>query len=122
MRRRGALAVGAGRGGPFGGPCRASGLRASRAVARFLMTVAGTPFEGCSAGHRMPAEQGDARHTRRGLRVGLGIVTALAGALLAPAAAHATPPAPTAIAFTIEHADCDGAGVNSFALYLNDTL
>ena len=61
-------------------------------------------------------------HTRRGLRVGLGIVTALAGALLAPAAAHATPPAPTAIAFAIEHADCDGAGVNSFALYLNDTL
>src|SRR5437016_5171478 len=44
---------------------------------------------------------------------------ALASALLAPAAAHATP---TAITFTIEHADCDGAGVNSFALYLNDTL
>ena len=58
-------------------------------------------------------------HARRELRFGLGIVTALASALLAPAAAHATP---TAITFTIEHADCDGAGVNSFALYLNDTL
>jgi len=58
-------------------------------------------------------------HAFRRLRLGLGIVTALAGALLAPAAAHATP---TAITFSIEHADCDGAGVNSFALYLNDTL
>src|SRR5438128_2562354 len=67
----------------------------------------------------MPAEQGDAMHAFSRLRFGLGIVTALAGALLAPAAAHATP---TAITFSIEHADCDGAGVNSFALYLNDTL
>src|SRR5439155_10896546 len=65
------------------------------------------------------AEQGDAMHARRRLRFGLGIVTALAGALLAAAAAHATP---TAITFSIEHADCAGAGVNGFALYLNDTL
>ncbi len=42
-------------------------------------------------------------------------------AVFVPAAAHATPP-PTAITFTIEHADCAGAGVNAFALYLNDTL
>src|SRR5207253_6773632 len=42
--------------------------------------------------------------------------------LLVSAAAHATPPAPTAMTFTIEHADCDGPGSNSFALYLNDTL
>src|SRR5205823_6656441 len=68
---------------------------------------------------RSGAEQGDAMHALRGLRLGLAIVTALAGALLASAAAHATP---TAITFTIEHADCAGAGVNSFALYLNDTL
>ena len=61
-------------------------------------------------------------HALRGPRLGLGIVTALAGTLLVSAAAHATPPAPTAITFTIEHADCAGAGVNSFALYLNDTL
>src|SRR5881396_1596855 len=94
-------------------------IRAPRAVARFLMTLAGTPLHGRSAPHHMPAEQGDAMHAFRGLRLGLGIVTALAGALLAPAAAHATP---TAMTFTIEHADCDGAGVNSFALYLNDTL
>src|SRR5437867_1999368 len=94
-------------------------IRAPRAVARFLMTLAGTPLHGRSAPHHMPAEQGDAMHAFRGLRLGLGIVTALASALLAPAAAHATP---TAITFTIEHADCDGAGVNSFALYLNDTL
>src|SRR6266446_3018786 len=94
-------------------------IRAPRAVARFLMTFAGTPLHGRSAAHHMPAEQGDAMHAFRGLRFGLGIVTALAGALLAPAAAHATP---TAITFSIEHADCDGAGVNSFALYLNDTL
>src|SRR2546428_487872 len=67
----------------------------------------------------MPGERGDAMPGFRGLRLGRGIVTALAGALLAPAAAHATP---TAITFSIEHADCDGAGVNSFALYLNDTL
>src|SRR5439155_3774664 len=85
----------------------------------FLDDVAGTPLHGRSAAHRMPAEQGDAMHARRELRFGLGIVTALASALLAPAAAHATP---TAITFSIEHADCDGAGVNSFALYLNDTL
>src|SRR5206468_75899 len=77
------------------------------------------PLHGRSAAHRMPAEQGDAMHAFRRLRLGLGIVTALAGALLAPAAAHATP---TAITFSIEHADCDGAGVNSCALYLNDTL
>src|SRR3989475_7599459 len=94
-------------------------IRAPRAVARFLMTLAGTPLHGRSAAHHMPAEQGDAMHAFRRLRLGLGIVTALAGALLAPAAAHATP---TAITFSIEHADCDGAGVNSFALYLNDTL
>src|SRR5881396_1596595 len=94
-------------------------IRAPRALARFLMTLAGTPLHGRSAPHHMPAEQGDAMHAFRGLRFGLGIVTALAGALLAPAAAHATP---TAITFSIEHADCDGAGVNSFALYLNDTL
>src|SRR5437867_2603353 len=60
-------------------------------------------------------------HALRGPRLGLGIVTALAGTLLVSAAAHATPPAPTAITFTIEHADCAGAGSNSFALYLNDT-
>src|SRR5262249_14883991 len=58
-------------------------------------------------------------HARRRLRLGLGIMIALAGALFAPAAADATP---DAITFTIEHADCDGAGVNSFSLYLNDTL
>src|SRR5437867_4663943 len=61
-------------------------------------------------------------HALRGPRLGLGIVTALAGTLLVSAAAHATPPAPTAMTFTIEHADCDGPGSNSFALYLNDTL
>src|SRR2546427_955375 len=98
---------------------REARIRAPRAVARFLMTLAGTPLHGRSAAHHMPAEQGDAMHAFRRLRLGLGIVTALAGALLAPAAAHATP---TAITFSIEHADCDGAGVNSFALYLNDTL
>src|SRR5437667_294457 len=85
-------------------------IRAPRAVARFLMTLAGTPLHGRSAAHHMPAEQGDAMHAFRGLRLGLGIVTALAGALLAPAAAHATP---TAITVSIEHADCDGAGVPS---------
>src|SRR5436190_355078 len=69
-----------------------------------------------------PAEQGDDMHALRGPRLGLGIVTALAGTLLVSAAAHATPPAPTAMTFTIEHADCDGPGSNSFALYLNDTL
>src|SRR3989454_828116 len=98
---------------------REARIRAPRAVARFLMTLAGTPLHGRSAAHHMPAEQGDAMHAFRRLRFGLEIVTALAGALLAPAAAHATP---TAITFSIEHADCDGAGVNSFALYLNDTL
>src|SRR5947208_16772362 len=98
---------------------REARIRAPRAVARFLMTLAGTPLHWRSAAHRMPAEQGDAMHARRRLRLGLGIVTALAGALLAAAAAHATS---TAITFSIEHADCDGAGVNSFALYLNDTL
>src|SRR6266705_3594501 len=98
---------------------REARIRAPRAVARFLITLAGTPLHGRSAAHRMPAEQGDAMHAFSRLRFGLGIVTALAGALLAPAAAHATP---TAITFSIEHADCDGAGVNSFALYLNDTL
>src|SRR2546425_13162401 len=94
-------------------------IPAPRAVARLLMTLARTPLHWRSAAHHMPAEQGDAMHAFRRLRFGLGIVTALAGALLAPAAAHATP---TAITFSIEHADCDGAGVNSFALYLNDTL
>src|SRR5437016_3386727 len=61
-------------------------------------------------------------HALRGPRLGLGIVTALAGTLLVSAAAHATPPAPTAMTFTIEHADCNGPGSNSFAFYLNDTL
>src|SRR5207249_2573299 len=97
---------------------RAARIRAPRAVARFLMTLAGTPFDGRSAAHRMPAEQGDDTHARRGLRLGLGIVTALAGARLAPPAAHATP---TAITFTIEHADracagrglCAGSGLSS---------
>src|SRR5439155_1355620 len=97
-------------------------IRAPRAVARFLMTLTRTPLHGRSPARRTPAEQGDVMHALRGPRLGLGIVTALAGTLLVSAAAHATPPAPTAITFTIEHADCAGAGSNSFALYLNDTL
>jgi len=56
-----------------------------------LITVARTPLDGSSAAHRTPAEQGDAMHALRRLRLGLAIVTALAGALLASAAAHATP-------------------------------
>ena len=61
-------------------------------------------------------------HVRRRLRSRLGIVAALLFAALVPAAARATHLTPTAITFTIEHGDCDGAGANSFALYLNGTL
>src|SRR5512138_1892647 len=54
---------------------------------------------------------------RNGIRAGLALVTAL---LLAPAAARAI--TPTAITFSINHADCAGAGSHRFGLFMNGTL
>jgi hypothetical protein len=43
-------------------------------------------------------------------------------AILLFVAAPALASGPTAVTFTIGHADCDGAGAHSFAMYMNDVL
>jgi hypothetical protein len=58
-------------------------------------------------------------HGLRGLRCGLGIVTALLAGV--PQLTHASI-TPTEISFAVNHADCAGAGAHTFGFYLNDVL
>src|SRR6185503_3488009 len=61
---------------------------------------------------------GNAMPSLRALRLGLAIVAVA----LVPARTHATSVTPTAITFTINHADCAGAGARAFSLRLNGGL
>src|SRR5262245_28717317 len=54
----------------------------------------------------------------RGVRFALALVTALLGGV--PKTAHAL--TPTAITFTVNHADCAGVGAHTFSFYVNDAL
>src|SRR5689334_10411968 len=55
----------------------------------------------------------------RGVRCALALATALAAGVPQIGRASITP---TAITFTVNHADCDAVGAHTFSFYLNDVL